>query len=97
MKYLIIISLLISLLSCKDDGCMHPDKINRHPEFYGSEIEYIEKYCPKCNGVGKVELTTGERVLWGVVTFGGGFMFETMECSMCNGSGVIKVKKLKNN
>lgn len=83
--------LLLLLISCKDNTTnttSYSKPIKR--------IEYTEKYCSRCNGVGEVELSTGERVLWGVVTFGGGFMFETIECSMCNGTGIIKVRKLNN-
>lgn len=83
--------ILISILLL---GCGNPDVYKY--EYNQQKIEYIEKYCPNCNGVGKVKLSTGERVLWGVVTFGGGFMFETMECDVCQGTGVIKVRKLNN-
>lgn len=90
MRRLYILILILILLSgCnRSNICEH----NHQP----LKIEYIEKYCPNCNGVGKVKLSTGERVLWGVVTFGGGFMFETMECDVCRGTGVIKVRKLNN-
>lgn len=86
-----IIYILISILLL---GCSNPDAYKY--EYNPPKIEYIEKYCPNCNGVGKVKLSTGERVLWGVVTFGGGLMFETMECDVCQGTGVIKVRKLNN-
>lgn len=88
-KLYILISILILLSGCNRSNIY---KYNYQPP----KIEYIEKYCPNCNGVGKVKLSTGERVLWGVVTFGGGFMFETMECDVCQGTGVIKVRKLNN-
>lgn len=58
-------------------------------------FEYIEEYCPRCKGVGQVELSTGERILWGCVTFGGGFLFETMDCDMCNGTEVVRIRKIK--
>lgn len=87
------LTLLFSLFSCDEsDDC----KMNHAHTHTPPKIEYVEKYCPNCNGVGKVKLSTGERVLWGVVTFGGGFMFETMECDMCRGTGIIKVRKLNN-
>lgn len=86
IKYIFII-LVCLLISCDDTPV---DYTHVKPQ-----IQYVEKYCPRCNGIGEVELTTGERVLWGVFTFGGGFAMETMECSMCNGTGVVKVRKLK--
>lgn len=88
--HILTLTLLFSLFSC--DNC----KMIHSHTYTPPKIEYVEKYCPNCNGVGKVKLSTGERVLWGVVTFGGGFMFETMECDVCQGTGVIKVRKLNN-
>lgn len=89
MKKILLLSII--LLSSCDDSNYNNTNQTYQPE---PKIEYIEKYCPNCNGIGEVKLSTGDKVLWGIATFGGGFMFETMECSMCDGTGIVKVRKL---
>lgn len=91
VKY-IILTLLI-LAACT---AIPTDNTDTSGECTTSDnLEYIEEYCPRCKGVGQVELSTGERILWGCVTFGGGFLFETMDCDMCNGIGVVRKRKIK--
>jgi hypothetical protein len=60
------------------------------------QVEYIEKYCPHCNGVGTVKMSTGDRVILGILTFGPGALCDTETCGTCRGTGIIKVRKLKN-
>lgn len=52
--------------------------------------------CPKCNGLGKVELSTGQRTVLGLLTLGPGFLITTDVCPYCKGYGVIRIKKLAN-
>ena len=89
MKILLLGSVLFLLSCCT---CKHDN--TKRLKGNGQSIKYIEKYCPNCNGVGKVKLSTGERVLLGVATFGGGFFIETEKCDMCNGTGTVKIKTI---
>ena len=81
---------IIFLSSCDSKHCVHTDNVHDH------KIEYIEKYCPNCNGTGKVKMDAGSRVVLGILTFGCGALCETSTCEMCDGTGVIKVRKLNN-
>lgn len=58
------------------------------------DIEYEEIYCPKCDGVGMVKADAGTRIVMGIMTFGSGALIETTECDICNGTGIVKRKKL---
>lgn len=86
MKYLLL--LVCFLASCDDSSNHTTQKVE--------QVEYIEKYCPHCNGVGKVKMSTGDRVILGILTFGPGALCDTETCETCRGTGVIKVRKLKN-
>lgn len=85
IKYLSFL-LVYVLVSC-DDSCT-TQKVE--------QVAYIEKYCPHCNGVGKVKTSTGDRVILGILTFGPGALCDTETCGTCRGTGIIKVRKLKN-
>lgn len=79
-------------MACKPDNSSEPNT----PTAQAPEIEYIEKYCPNCNGVGTVKASVGTRIALGIITFGPGALCETSTCEMCRGTGVIKVRKLNN-
>ena len=85
IKYLSFL-LVCVLVSC-DDSCTI-QKVE--------QVAYIEKYCPHCNGVGKVKTYTRDRVILGILTFGPGALCDTETCGTCRGTGIIKVRKLKN-
>lgn len=87
IKYLSFLLVCI-LVSC-NDSCNHTTQ-------QVEQVEYIEKYCPHCNGVGTVKMSTGDRVILGILTFGPGALCDTETCGTCRGTGVIKVRKLKN-
>lgn len=90
--HILTLTLLFSLFSCDEsDNC----KMNHTHTHTPPKIEYIEKYCPNCNGVGQVKCSVGDRVILGILTFGPGALVETEECDMCRGTGIIKVRKLK--
>lgn len=88
IKYLSFLLVCI-LVSC-DDSCT----IQKVEQV--EQVEYIEKYCPHCNGVGTVKMSTGDRVILGILTFGPGALCDTETCGTCRGTGIIKVRKLKN-
>lgn len=93
-----ILFLLICFLVSCDDSCNHTTQQVKQVEKVEQvkQVEYIEKYCPHCNGVGKVKMSTGDRVILGILTFGPGALCDTETCETCRGTGVIKVRKLKN-
>lgn len=66
------------LVSC-DDSCT-TQKVE--------QVAYIEKYCPHCNGVGKVKTPTRDRVILGILTFGPGALCDTETCGTCRGTGI---------
>lgn len=82
----ILIVLLLLLYSCSEPHVVHKQEI----------VEYTEKYCPNCNGVGKIKMSTTSRVALGIITFGPGALCDVEECEMCRGTGIIKVRKIKN-
>lgn len=87
MRYVII------LLSCFIVSCNNSHHTHEQQE---QQVEYIEKYCPNCNGVGKVKMSTSAKIALGIITFGHGLLCETETCEICRGTGVIKVRKLNN-
>ncbi len=54
------------------------------------DAQWKEIICPECKGTGIVKMSTSTKIAFGVLTLGCGFMCETTECDMCNGSGVVK-------
>lgn len=75
MKYLV---LLIALLAI---SCTSNDTHLSHIENSIDTVEYEEVYCPKCNGIGQVELSAGDRVVLGILTFGPGALCDTEQCA----------------
>lgn len=86
-KYIYILLSLSLLTSCTNKAKYNSQQI---------QVEYIEKYCPNCNGIGSVKTSTGTKIVLGILTLGPGALCETETCEMCKGTGVVKVRKLNN-
>lgn len=96
MKKLGLVFVIVLILnSCSDDN---KSDQQQKIELKQDTVEYVEKYCPKCEGVGKVKKSLGENVAISVVTLGfGALCWDDLEtCNMCMGTGVIKIRKIKN-
>ena len=85
MKQIYILIIFLLFISCE----IQPVDNTQY------EIEYEEIYCPKCNGSGVVEMSTTDRIVLGILSFGPGAMCDTEECEMCKGTRIIKRHKLK--
>jgi len=85
MKYVIFVLLfvLVSLTFCT------PPQEEPKPKAQWKEI-----ICPECKGTGVVKMSTTSKIAFGVLTLGCGFMCETTECDMCNGTGTVKKRVL---
>lgn len=59
------------------------------------EDMYEEIYCPVCHGIGQVKMSTADKVVIGILSFGPGALCDTKQCEMCRGTGIVKRKKLK--
>ena len=87
MKYIFIIFTILMAISCNNtNNCSNNN----------STIEYEEIYCPKCDGIGEVKADVGTRIVMDIMTMCTGALVETTECDMCDGTGIVKRRKLNN-
>lgn len=94
-KLILIFTIALIFSSCSDDNKSdQQQKIKLKQD----TIEYVEKYCPECNGVGKVKKSLGENIVFSVITLGNGALLwdDLKTCNTCKGTGVIKIRKLNN-
>lgn len=91
--YLIIFSIIT--FGCSD--CEHNNKCNynENTQYNYQKQELVKEYCYKCHGTGKVEMSTGGKICFGIITLGHGLMCDlTTECDICKGTGIIYKPKL---
>lgn len=79
MKSKIIISILFG---CILAGCTVPEHDN-------PKREYVEEYCPVCNGTGKVKASTSYKAAIAIPTLGHSFLIDEIACDKCGGDGIL--------
>lgn len=90
--YLIIFAFIMFSCSTNDNEYSNS---NKHNENIKLKQEFVKEYCYKCHGTGKVEMSTGGKICFGIITLGHGLMCDlTTECDMCKGTGIIYKPKL---
>lgn len=53
--------------------------------------QYVEKVCPKCEGTGRVKMSTGQKAGLAICTLGMGLLCNETNCETCKGTGIVKV------
>lgn len=86
IKFIFILFVYFMFISC--DGEHKNASYNTYDDIYE------EIYCPECNGIGEVKMTTSDKVVYGILSFGPGALCDTKQCEMCKGTGIVKRRKL---
>lgn len=86
IKLIFILFSFFMFNSCTYD-CKH--------SYNSYEDMYEEIYCPECNGIGQVKMSTSDKVVLGILSFGPGALCDTKQCEMCKGTGIVKRRRLK--
>lgn len=76
-KFIALITSCLFITSCTAPSYEHPKR------------EFVEEYCPECNGTGKVKASTGYKAAIAIPTLGHSFLIDEIECGKCGGDGII--------
>lgn len=90
MPYVLIASVFIILAMT---GCLAPSSESNQIQSANHKraIVYKDAVCPKCDGVGTHEASTGEKIGLAITTFGFGLLIDETECEKCKGTGVVRI------
>ena len=86
LKYLIAFTPLLLLFTSCDDS----SNTNISEDSVRDTIKYEKVHCPRCNGIGSLPMSTSDKVILGVLSFGPGALCDTKECELCRGTGIVE-------